>query len=449
MAEESFAFIRKAGSPMRAVDIIIKKREKEELSEAEIGFLVEGFTNGDIPDYQMSAWAMAVLLNDMSDAETTALTMALARSGEMLDLSDVAPMVVDKHSSGGVGDKTTLVSEPIVAACGLPVGKMSGRGLGFSGGTLDKLESIAGFRTDLTMTEFLDQLRTHGIVLIGQTGEIAPADGKLYALRDVSGTVEAIPLLASSIMSKKIAAGAQALVLDVKVGLGAFKPKLEDGRRLAELMVAIAKLTGRKATALLSDMNQPLGLTAGNALEVREAIETLHGGGPADFREHSLTVATHMLVLGGLAADESAAWEKAEAALDGGDAWERFRTLVQAQGGDVACIDQPDLLPTAPLIETFNSPQGGYISQIHARVIGETVVELGGGRAKKGDPIDHSVGIEIFHKVGDRVEEGEPLFTVHANNDDKLAHASTRVFSAYTWSDEPVEPLPLFYGIIR
>ncbi len=434
---------------MRAVDIIIKKREKRELTEAEIEFLVEGFTNGDIPDYQMAAWAMAVLLNDMSDEETTYLTMALARSGEMLDLSDVAPMVVDKHSSGGVGDKTTLVVEPIVAACGLPVGKMSGRGLGFSGGTLDKLESIPGFRTDLTMSEFLEQLRTHGIVLIGQTGEIAPADGKLYALRDVTGTVEAIPLLASSIMSKKIAAGAQALVLDVKVGLGAFKPKMEDGRRLAELMVAIAKLTDRKAIALLSDMNQPLGRTAGNALEVREAIDTLHGGGPADFREHCLTVATHMLTLGGIGADESAARERAEAVLDGGEAWERFRTLVVAQGGDVGFIDQPERLPNAPLVETFVSPQSGFISQIHARVIGETVVELGGGRAKKGDPIDHSVGIEVLHNVGDRVEQGEPLFTVHANSEVKLAHASTRVFSAYTWSDEAVEALPLFYGVIR
>lgn len=434
---------------MRAVDVIIKKREKRELTKEEIDFLIEGFTDGQVSDYQMSAWAMAVLLNDMTDEETTHLTMALARSGEMLDLSAIAPVVVDKHSSGGVGDKTTLVVEPIVSACGLPVGKMSGRGLGFSGGTLDKMDSIPGFRTDLTIKEFLEQLRTQGIVLIGQTAEIAPADGKLYALRDVSGTVESIPLLASSIMSKKIAAGARALVLDVKVGLGAFKPELADGRRLAELMVAIAKLTGRRAIALLSDMNQPLGRTAGNVLEVREAIETLHGAGPADFREHCLTTASHMLTLGGVEADEQDARQKALAVLDGGQAWQRFRTLVETQGGDITFIDQPELLANAPLVETSPAPQSGYLAGIHAREVGETVVELGGGRAKKTDTIDHSVGVEVLHKVGDRVEEGEPLFTIHANSAEKLAQARDRILSAHSWSGEAVEPLPLFHGIIR
>lgn len=433
---------------MRAVDVLIKKRDGGELSEREISFLVEGFTSGEVPDYQMSAWAMAVLLNDMTDEETTHLTMALARSGQMLDLSEIAPMVVDKHSSGGVGDKTTLVVEPIVAACGLPVGKMSGRGLGFSGGTLDKIESIPGFRTSLTIEEFLDQLRTAGIVLVGQTPEIAPADGMLYALRDVTGTVESIPLLASSIMSKKIAAGAMAIVLDVKVGLGAFKPDLADGRRLAELMVAIAVRRGRRATALLADMNQPLGRAAGNALEVREAIETLHGGGPADFREHCLTVATHMLMLGGVAADEAGGRRKAVDALDGGGAWERFYTLVEAQGGDVTCIDRPDLLPSAAFVETARSPRTGYLAGIHARIVGETVVELGGGRAKKGDPIDHSVGIEVLHSVGDHVGEGEPLFTVHAGDEDGLARARDRVLAAHSWSEEAVEPLPLFYDVI-
>lgn len=433
---------------MRAVDIIIKKRERGELSREEIEFLISGFVSGDVPDYQMAAWAMAVLLNDMTDEETTHLTMALAQSGEMLDLSDIAPMVVDKHSSGGVGDKTTLVVEPIVAACGLPVGKITGRGLGFSGGTLDKMESIPGFRTDLTIDEFRRQLETHGIVLIGQTAEIAPADGRLYALRDVTGTVESIPLLASSIMSKKIAAGAQALVLDVKVGVGAFKPELADGRRLAELMVAIARLTGRKATALLSDMNQPLGRAAGNALEVREAIETLHGGGPADFREHCLTVATHMLMLGGVASDELGARERARNALEAGDAWQRFRTLVEAQGGDTAVIDRPELLPAAPLVETTGSPSSGFVSGIHARRIGEAVVALGGGRAKKGDAIDHSVGIEVLHKVGDPVDEGEPLFTIHAASRPKLAEARASAHEAHSFSRDPVEPLPLFYGVV-
>jgi pyrimidine-nucleoside phosphorylase len=336
----------------------------------------------------------------------------------------------------------------MVSACGLPVGKMSGRGLGFSGGTLDKMESIPGFRTSLTMEEFLAQLRAEGIVLIGQTGEIAPADGKLYALRDVTGTVEAIPLLASSIMSKKIAAGAQALVLDVKVGLGAFKPELADGRRLAELMVAIAKLTGRQATALLSDMNQPLGRAAGNALEVREAIETLHGAGPDDFREHCLTVATHMLLLGRISTDEDDAREKAVIALDSGAAWERFRTLVDVQGGEVATIDDPGLLPVAPFIETVLSPRAGYLAGVHARVVGETVVELGGGRARKGDPIDHAVGVEVLHNVGDHVEADEPLFVVHANSAETLASARERILFAHSWSDEAVEPLPLFYGVI-
>lgn len=434
---------------MRAVEVIVKKREKGELTKEEIDFLVEGFTSGEVADYQMSAWAMAVLLNDMTDEETTHLTMALARSGEMLDLSEIAPIVVDKHSSGGVGDKTTLVVEPIVSVCGLPVGKMSGRGLGFTGGTLDKMDSIPGFRTNLTIQEYLEQLRTQGIVLIGQTAEIAPADGKLYALRDVSGTVESIPLLASSIMSKKIAAGAQAFVLDVKVGLGAFKPKLEDGRRLAELMVAIARLSGRQAVALLSDMNQPLGRTAGNVLEVREAIETLHGAGPPDFREHCLTVAGHMLTLGRVAADLSEALQMAVAALDEGRAWERFRTLVETQGGDVSFIDKPELLANAPLVETTSSPQRGYLAQIHAREVGETVVDLGGGRARKTDAIDHSVGIEVLHKVGDLVEEGEPLFTIHANSHEKLAGARDRVLSAYSWSDEAVDPLPLFHAIIQ
>ncbi len=433
---------------MRAVEIIIKKREKGELTEEEIGFLVEGFTSGRIPDYQMSAWAMAVVLNGMTDEETTNLTMALARSGEMLDLSDVAPIVVDKHSSGGVGDKTTLVAEPIVASCGLPVGKMSGRGLGFSGGTLDKMESIPGFRTELTTSEFREQLGTKGIALIGQTPEIAPADGKLYALRDVTGTVESIPLLASSIMSKKIAAGAQALVLDVKVGVGAFKPKLVDGRRLAELMVAIAGLSGRRATALLSDMNQPLGRAAGNALEVKEAIETLHGGGPRELREHCLTVASQMLMLGGVAPNEVAAREKAVAALDGGAAWERFCTLVDAQGGDVAFVESPDRLPKAPLVETVASPRSGFIAEVHARIVGETVVELGGGRATKGDPIDHSVGVEVLHDVGDHVSAGDPLFTVHATSQKRLVEAKAAVMGAHGWSDEPIEPLPLFYGLI-
>lgn len=433
---------------MRAVDIIIKKRDHEALSQEEISQFVEGFTRGEIADYQVSAWAMAVLLNGMTDQETTDLTLAMANSGEILDLKGVVPIAVDKHSTGGVGDKTTLVVEPLVAACGLPVGKMSGRGLGFSGGTLDKMESIPGFRTDLTTEEFIQQLRSIGLVLTGQSADLAPADGKLYALRDVTGTVQSIPLIASSIMSKKIAAGAQAIVLDVKVGLGAFMRTLDEARTLARLMVSIGTLSGRKVVALLSDMNQPLGFAVGNALEVREALDTLHGGGPEDFREHCLVVATHLLKLGEKAATLQEARRMAETALKEGRAWEFFKQLVAAQGGDVRYIENPQLLPKASLIETVPSPQSGFLSEINAQDVGETSVELGAGRARKGDTIDPAVGIVILHKVGEKIAKGEPLFTIHADSQEKLDAARARLIAAHHWSDEPVDALPLFYEVI-
>jgi pyrimidine-nucleoside phosphorylase len=433
---------------MRAVDIIIKKRDGEELSREEIEFFINGFTRGEIPDYQASAWAMAVLLRGMTDRETTDLTMTMAHSGETLDLTGVVPVAVDKHSTGGVGDKTTLVVEPVVAACGLPVGKMSGRGLGFSGGTLDKMESIPGYRTNLSREEFIDQLRREGLVLTGQSGDLAPADGKLYALRDVTGTVPSIPLIASSIMSKKIAAGAQAIVLDVKIGLGAFMENLEEGRKLARLMVAIGELSGRKVVALLSDMNQPLGWAVGNALEVREALDTLRGSGPEDFREHCLVAAAHMLIVGRKAANLETARSMAEGALESGRALESFRRLVQAQGGDVRYVDEPNRLPQALLVETVPASRAGYLLGINAREVGETSVELGAGRARKEDPIDHAVGIEIHHKVGDYVQAGEPLFTIHANDAAKLTAAKTRLLAAHQWSTEPVQPLPLFYDVI-
>jgi len=434
---------------MRAVDIIIKKRDRQVLSSEEIQFFVNGYAQGDIPDYQASAWAMAVLLNGMTPQETTDLTLAMAHSGEILDLSSVVPVAVDKHSTGGVGDKTTLVVDPVVAACGLAVGKMSGRGLGFSGGTLDKMESIPGFRTDLTTAEFLDQLRRDGLVLTGQTGDLAPADGKMYALRDVTGTVRSIPLIASSVMSKKIAAGAQAIVLDVKLGLGTFMSTIEDARKLAELMVSIAHLAGRKAVALLSDMNQPLGFAVGNTLEVREAIQTLQGGGPPDFREHCLVVAGHMLALGGGAEDEHSGREMAEKALREGSGWRSFRSLVKAQGGDVTYIDNPERLPSAPVIESIPAPRSGYLQEIHARLIGEASVVLGAGRIKIGDHIDHAVGIILKHKVGDWVQEGDPLFSVHARNREDLAQVRQGLLDAHQWSDEPVDTLPLFYGVIK
>src|SRR5512142_919338 len=349
---------------MRAVDIIVKKRDQGELTREELQLFVQGFVKGDIPDYQVSSWAMAVLLNGMTAQETTDLTLSMVLSGRILDLSGVVDIAVDKHSSGGVGDKPSLTVLPTVAACGLPVGKMSGRGLGFSGGTLDKMESIPGYRVDLNTEEFKRQLKDKGIVLTGQSMDLAPADGKLYSLRDVTGTVPSIPLIASSIMSKKIAGGAQAIVLDVKVGKGAFMETLEKARELADLMTRIGDLAGRKTVCLLSDMNQPLGHAVGNALEVKEAIDGLKGGGPADFREHCLHVSAHMLVVGKRAKDLDEGRRMAEAATADGSALEKFRVLVQAQGGDVSYVDDPSRLPKARLVEVVKAPRGGSLSQV-------------------------------------------------------------------------------------
>lgn len=434
---------------MRAVDLIVKKRDGGELTPDEIRSFVQGFTRGDIPDYQVAAWAMAVLLRGMTAEETYALTLALADSGERLDLTGVVPVAVDKHSTGGVGDKTTLVVEPIVAACGVPVGKMSGRGLGFSGGTLDKMESIPGFRVDLTTQQFLDQLRRVGVVLSGQTAELAPADGKLYALRDVTGTVPSIPLIASSVMSKKIASGAQAIVLDVKVGVGAFMPTVAEAARLARRMVEIGRLAGRRVVALLSDMNQPLGHAVGNALEVREALDTLGGGGPPDFREHCLHVAAHMLLLAGHAPALRAARASAEKALDSGAAREKFRALVAAQGGDPAVLDDPARLPRAPVIEMIRCEKGGFLAQADARLIGMTAVALGAGRARKGDLIDPSVGIVVHAKVGDRLRAGAPLYSLHASDAEHLRAAQQQVAPAFRLSQRAIQPLPLFYRTVR
>jgi pyrimidine-nucleoside phosphorylase len=431
---------------MRAVDIIVKKRDKQELTREEITFFIDGFTSGDVPDYQASAFAMAVVLNGMTPRETTDLTLAMAHSGQMLDLSDVVDLAVDKHSSGGVGDKTSLAVLPIVAACGLPVGKMSGRGLGFSGGTLDKLESIPGYRVDLTTEEFKAQLREKGIVLTGQSLDLAPADGKLYSLRDVTGTVQSIPLIASSIMCKKLAAGAQAIVLDVKTGLGAFMETLDEARELANLMTDIGKLAGREVIALLSDMNQPLGFAVGNALEVIEAIETLKGGGPEDFREHCLHVCAHMLILGKRAKDLDEARKMAETSISNGSALAKFRLLVEAQGGDVSYVDDVSRFPRAKFVEVVEAPRSGFISQVHARSVGEAAVTLGAGRAKKADPIDHAVGFVIHRKVGDKVKEGEALFTIHANDESKLMEAREAVLAAHSFSEDDVAPLPLFYS---
>ncbi|MCJ7626054.1 MAG: thymidine phosphorylase [Anaerolineaceae bacterium] len=433
---------------MRAVDIIIKKRDHFELSKEEIEFFVKGLTSGDIPDYQVASWAMAVLLNGMNERETADLTLAMAYSGDTLDLTKVVPIAVDKHSTGGVGDKTSLVVVPIVASCGVPVGKMSGRGLGFSGGTLDKLDSIPGFRSDLTLEEFLEQLKNVGLVLTGQTADLAPADGILYSLRDVTGTVPSFPLIASSVMSKKIAAGAHAIVLDVKTGYGAFMKNQEDATRLSQIMVAIGKRIGRSVVALISDMNQPLGCAVGNALELKEAIETLNGKGPDDFREHCLVIASHMLVLGNKSESIENAYQLAKSALQNGKALEKFRALIGAQGGDLRYVDQPELLPKAEFISVIPAPRCGYLTMINACKIGEAAVDLGAGRAKKMEKIDLAVGFEILHNVGDRVEKGEQLFTVHANDKGKMNDAVERILAAHKWSDTACERLPLFYGVV-
>lgn len=434
---------------MRAVDIIIRKRDGLELSSQEIEFFISGYVKGVIPDYQASAFAMAVLLNGMTTRETTDLTMAMAHSGRILDLSSVVTLAVDKHSTGGVGDKTSLVVEPLVAACGLPMGKMSGRGLGFTGGTLDKLESIKGYRTDLSMEEFIDQLRRIGLVLTGQSADLAPADGKLYALRDVTGTVDSIPLIASSIMSKKIASGAQAIVLDVKVGRGAFMKDIADARRLARLLVDIAKMAGRNAIALLTDMNQPLGTMVGNALEVKESIDTLHAQGPADFTEHCLLVAGYLLAIGQKARNATEGRKIALEKLQSGAGWEMFRQLVDAQGGDLQVIDNPELLPHARVNYAVPAPQSGYLEKMDARIIGEAAMRLGAGRMVKSDPVDHSVGVAVHHKVGDFVEQGEQIFTIFTNREDQIPTTQHELLTALKWSDSPVEPLPLLYEVVE
>lgn len=441
---------------MRAVDVITKKRDGGELTAEEIQFFVRGYTEGDIPDYQAASWCMAVLLRGMTHREATELTLAMAHSGDTLDLHSIAPFVVDKHSTGGVGDKTTLVVAPLVASQGLPVGKMSGRGLDFSGGTLDKLESIRGFTVTLNQEQFMRQLAEYGIVVAGQSADLAPADGRLYSLRDVTGTVESMPLIASSIMSKKIAAGADAIVLDVKVGKGAFMKTEAEAEELAQIMVAIGRRVGRQVAAVISDMNQPLGYAVGNALEVREAIDTLHGGGPEDFREHCLTVGGMMLLLAGNVPQTGQSVSSLDEArdiliraLEDGSAWHKFVEWITAQEGDRAMLEAPGLLPGASLVEDLPSPSAGIIAEIDAFQVGKTAVLLGGGREKKGDPIDYAVGIVHHKKVGDRVEEGEPLLTIHANDPGSLAEARQRLLSAIRWSHQPVRPPPQTHRIIN
>lgn len=433
---------------MRAVDVIVRKRDKEELSAEEIHFLVSGFTDGTIPDYQMAAFSMAVLLNGMSHQEITELTLAMAASGDQLDLSEFMGRVVDKHSTGGVGDKTTLVVAPMVAACGLPVGKMSGRGLGFSGGTIDKLESIPGFKADLSTEEFIQQLRDHNIVLTGQSADLAPADGKLYALRDVTGTVQSIPLIASSVMSKKIASGADSIALDVKVGRGAFMKTLDQARELAEVMVAIGELSGRRVIALLSQMDQPLGIAVGNALELKEAIEMLHGKGPEDFHVHCIDLSAYMLILGHLTDDLETARNMAQETIDNGSAWAKFREMIQIQHGEVDFVDHPERLPASQLVIPINADKSGYVQTVDAREVGESSVMIGAGRAKKDDVIDPAVGIMVRVKVGDKIEAGNRLFDVHVSKESDFDLVFEKLKQAVEISDEPVEAPPLIWDVI-
>ena len=434
---------------MRFVDLIEKKRDGHSLDTAEINWFVAGVTQGTIPDYQTAALLMAIVLRGMSRQETVELTLAMAASGDQLDLSDVVPFAVDKHSSGGVGDKTTLVVLPVVAACGVPVAKMSGRGLGSSGGTLDKMESIRGWSAAVPLDRFRTQVAEIGLVLAGQTAKLAPADGILYALRDVTGTVPSTPLIAGSIMSKKLAAGADGIVLDVKVGSGAFMHTVAEARELAEIMVNIGHDAGRQTVAVLSDMNQPLGVAIGNALEVKEAIDTMRGGGPADFLAHCRKIAGHMLVLAGKYATVAAAQTAIDATLQDGSALAKFRAMVVAQGGDGELIDQPEKLARAAVIRPVLAGRDGYISAMETGQIGWSAVHLGAGRLTKSDPVNHAVGMMMPVKIGDQIMAGQPLAEIHAADEASWAQAAAEIQAAVTIVDEPVAPLPHFYGTIE
>ena len=402
---------------MRMVDIIEKKRDGQELTTAEINFFIEGYTKGEIPDYQASALAMAIYFQDMNDRECADLTRAMVESGDTIDLSAIDGVKVDKHSTGGVGDTTTLVLAPLVASLGVPVAKMSGRGLGHTGGTIDKLESIAGFHVELTREQFIDLVNRDKVAVIGQSGNLTPADKKLYALRDVTGTVNSIPLIASSIMSKKIAAGADAIVLDVKTGDGAFMKTQEDAEKLAHAMVRIGNHVGRKTIAIISDMSQPLGFAIGNALEVKEAIETLQGKGPKDLTELVLTLGSQMVILAGKAKTSEEAKEMLLDAIHSGKALAKFKEFLANQGGDASIVDDLTKLPQAKYKIELPAKQSGYISRMVADDIDVASMILGAGRATKEDVIDLAVGLVLHKKVGDKVEEGESILTIYSNRE--------------------------------
>ncbi|TJY41393.1 pyrimidine-nucleoside phosphorylase [Cohnella pontilimi] len=432
---------------MRTVDLIAKKRDGGELSRSEIEYLIQGYTDGSIPDYQISALAMAIYFRGMTAQERADLTMAMVESGDQIDLSAIAGVKVDKHSTGGVGDTTTLVLAPLVASVGVPVAKMSGRGLGHTGGTIDKLESISGFHVEIGNDQFVDLVNRNGVAVIGQSGDLTPADKKLYSLRDVTATVDSIPLIASSIMSKKIASGANAIVLDVKTGDGAFMKEMEDTRKLAAAMVDIGNRVGRRTIAIISDMSQPLGYAIGNALEVKEAIDTLNGQGPADLYELSLTLGSHMVVLAGKAKTEAEAREMLEQSVRSGRALDKFKTFISAQGGDTAVVDRPELLPAASYRIDVPAREDGYISAIAAEQLGTAAMMLGAGRATKESAIDLAVGIVLHKKVGDRVAKGEPLATIHSNRE-RPDEVLESFYESIAISKQQVNKPQLIFGVI-
>ena len=429
--------------------LIVKKRNGDTLTKEEIEFMINGYVKGDIPDYQMAAMLMAIYFVGMNDEETVCLTMSMAHSGDMLDLSAIEGIKVAQHSTGGVGDKTSLVLGPMVASLGVPIAKMSGRGLGHTGGTIDKLESINGFHTSLTTEQFIENVNRVKLAIMGQTADIAPADKKLYALRDVTATVDNMSLIASSIMSKKLAAGADAIVLDVKTGSGAFMKKEKDSRLLAKEMVKIGNSAGRRTVAVISDMDQPLGYAVGNAIEVREVIETLNGRGPADLEELCVTLGTHMLLCAGKAATEADAEKMLKETIQSGAVLKKFAEFVSAQGGDSDCIYHPEKLPQASIVKEVTALETGYIKKILCEEIGVVSLLLGGGRRKKEDEIDLSVGIMLRKKVGDFVNKGDSIATIYGNDPEKFKDAYHRMEVAYFYSKTVVEKKKLIKDIIK
>ena len=434
---------------MQAVELIRKKRDGHSLSTEEISWFIAEYMREQIPEYQMSSWLMAVYWQGMDARETSDLTMAMARSGEELHVRDIISPVVDKHSTGGVGDKVTLAVAPLVAACGVAVGKMTGRGLGHTGGTVDKLESVTGFRAMLSREEFMRILTQHSLVLAGQSHDLAPADGRMYALRDVTGTIESIPLIAASIMSKKLAIGASHLLLDVKVGSGAFMKTVEQAWQLAETMVAIGQLAGLHTVAAITSMDQPLGYAIGNALEMAEAIAILHGSGPKDVSELCYHEAAELLVMTGSAGSFSEAESRVERAVRSGAAVAKLAEVISAQGGNAQQIEQPQLLPAAPVRSMLDAPRSGYIEGIQSEQIGLVSMQLGAGRFKKGEQIDHRTGLVLQAKVGEYRRAGEPLVEIHARTDAEASSVRDALLACYSWSDNPAMVGPLVYDTIR